>query len=187
MYDLTVSEKTGYRVTDVYKPINIRDERGILFYTTETMLPRVKMFNLPAGNYRVDSGSFKEMENPVPFKLIPLPTPERKFPSPIGFEFKFEPNPHKCTINFIEKKITFDLSFKEMSLPQIYFVLYHEYAHQFFHVEKWADVLASNFMLVKGFNPSQIGYAHITSLSCNQIHRKKFNVKKLIETNGNNS
>lgn len=181
---IALNKKTGFRIIDRSKPVNIRDERGLLFYTTEPLLPRVEMFNLPAGTYEIDGG-IRIMDKPVKYNAIPLPPVERNHPNPIGFDITFGDNPHKCTINFAKRLIFFDNSFKEKTLPEIYFVLYHEYAHQYYKTEKYADILASNYMLVKGFNPSQIARAHITSLSCRQLHRKKFNVEQLITANGN--
>lgn len=187
MFELTLTKKTGFKVTDINKPVIIRDMRGILFYSTESLTPKVKSFNLPAGTYMVDMGNFREMDAPVKYNLIPLPKPERIHPSPIGFEFQFEPNPNKCTINFIDKTITFDTSFLEMSLPIVYFILYHEYGHQYFKTEKYCDAFAHNAMIKKGFNPSQIGRAQIFSLSYRQAHRKNYLVEKIIEANGNNA
>lgn len=187
MFALNVTKKTGYRLTDVYTPVIIRDKRGVLFYSTESNLPNIKSFNLPplGEQFFVYSGKFKEMDSPVDYNLIELPSPEIPgMPSPIGFEFIFAPNKHKCTISFQNKTITFDTSFREKSLPDIYFILYHEYGHQFFNTEKWADVFASNAMLVKGFNPEQIARSQVTTLSCHQSHRKEFNVIKLLQANG---
>lgn len=184
MRELQVNKKTGYKILEPEKPVIIRDFRGLLFYTTETMLPKVTEFNLPEGKYLVDSGRFKEMAAPVKYNLLPLPPQERIMPDPLDFKIIFDRNPYKCTINFKEKTIKFDNSFKGKPLPEIYFVLFHEFAHRYFKTEKYCDVLASNYMLVKGFNPSQIGRAHINSLSHRQWERKKYNIQQMIEANG---
>lgn len=185
MRELIVNKKTGFKVLDPSIPILIRDFRGMLFYSTESMVPDVTEFNLPEGKYFVVSGKFKAMENPVEYNLLKLPPQERVMPDPMDFQIKFTDNPYKCTINFKDKTITFDNSFKSKILPEIYFVLYHEYAHRYFLTEKHCDVLASNYMLKKGFNPSQIGRAHVNSLSHRQYERKRYNIQKMIEANGN--
>ncbi len=191
MHELTLSYKTGFKVLDVTKPVIIRDQRGILFYSTEALVPRVKVFNLPAGTYQVDAGSFRALDTPVMFRLAKLPPPDRIHPSPVGFALSFEENENKATINFIERNIKLDNQFFDKPLPSVFFLRYHEYAHQFFgggkRGEMMADLLAHNFMLIKGFNPSQIGRAQITSLSCRQVHRKKFLINKIKQANGVNS
>lgn len=181
-YEINVLEKTGFVVTDVTQPIVIRDARGRLFYSTESLTPKVKAFNLPGfGKYLVDSGSFKPMKTPVNFPLLWLPAPERDHPPAKDFVIKWEDNPHKCTIDFTKKEIVFDKSFLEKTLPEIYFIYYHEISHRYFKTEKWVDIMADNYMRLKGFNPSQIGYAHITTLSERQAHRKTFHINRIIE------
>lgn len=179
MRKLVVTEKTGYKVNDIYKPIVIRDYRGIMFYTTEPLLPKVKEFNLPTGTYFVDSGYFSPMPYPVEYELKKLPPPQRKFPKPYDYRVRFDYNPNKCTIFWDLGIILFDNRLKDCSLPELYFILYHEISHARYKEEKYADLMAVNYMLCKGFNPSQIGMAPITSLSSAQYERKKYIVEKL--------
>lgn len=201
MRPLNLITKAGFYIRDAYKPINIRDSKGRLFYSTEATLPRIREFNLPGskntkpgielGNYFVESGNFFMMDKPVNYPLIPMPQPERYLSSPFDFAIKFEPNPSKCTISWKDKAIIFDVAFLEFELPKLYYTLYHEYGHQFFgtnkkldtpeylYSEKMADRLASNYMLVKGFNPEQIGDAHVRTLGQSQWERKKDNVENL--------
>lgn len=185
MHKLVVMKKTGYQITDPQTPVIIRDNRGILFYSTEALTPKVKQFNLPTfGNgmtYLVESGSFKEMPFPVPASYVKLPSLSRRFPSPFDFKILFGVNPNKCTVKWNEKEILFDNSFLEKPLPQIFFILYHEYAHAFFSSEVLCDRMAANYMLAKGFNPSQIGSSSITALSSKQLHRKNDLVQSLID------
>jgi hypothetical protein len=183
MYTVILDQKTGFRIRDVNCPVIVRDFRGVLFYTTEPLVPRVKEFNLPQGKYLID-GPVSRMEKPVKYNLLSLPNPERKMSDPFDFEVLFGSNPHKCTIDFKKGTIFFDNIFKEKPLPEVYFILYHEFAHQYFKTEKYTDALASNYMLIKGFNPSQIGRAHVNSLSSRQIERKEYNINKIIEANG---
>lgn len=186
MRPLILTKKTGFNVTDVNTPINIRDYRGLLFYTTEPLLPRVKVFNLPAGEYLVDSGSFKERSFPLEFKKSVLPLPQRFYPSTDGFNVLFRPNPNKCTVSWKTKEIIFDTAFKNKPLPQIDFILYHEEGHERFATEKYADLYASNRMIDKGYNESQTGCAPIDSLSEAQYERKQYLTNRIIRRNSQN-
>ena len=181
MRRLTLGIKTGFKVNDPTKPILIRDNRLILFYDTESLLPRVTYFNMPAGRYWVEKGFFSESILPRIYSLSMLPPPERVMPDPTGFDIVFDNNPHKCSIFWDEKTIVFDNSFASKSEPEIYFVLFHEYGHQLYKTEKYADLYAANKMKILGFNPSQIGFAQNSSLSDAQDHRKDFLTNKLIE------
>ena len=180
MRKLEIKSKTGFKVTNPNSPVVIRDHRGILFYSTEPLLPRVKEFNLPPGTYFVDTGYFVPMPQPVKNKLVKLPMPERLLPKPSDFEIVFGNNPNKCTIFWKKGYILFDNSFREKPLPQLFFILYHEFGHARYRTEKYADLYAVNCMLSKGFNVSQIGTAPIYSLSDRATDRKEFVIEKLL-------
>lgn len=182
---LNVLKKTGFTIIDNSKPVIIRDNRGILFYSTESIVPRAKKFNLPVGTYIVDSGSFKELPFPVNYKLVSLPPPERHWPSPKNFKISFGVNPSKCTVDWNKKTILFDYSLKEKPKYVLDFILFHEYAHAFYKTELYCDLLAGNYMKIRGYNPRQIGYAPIESLSYHQNGRKQVMTNKLIKANGN--
>lgn len=187
MREIIVNEKTGFRITDAFKPVVIRDERGLLFYSTESLTPKVKTFNLaPVGKLFIESGEFVPLPNPVEYKLVKLPVfPQHKFPvHPSEFALRFGDNPDKCTINFANHEILFDNSYKEKPLPIVFFTLYHEYAHQFFIDEHLADQMACNYMLIKGFNPDQIKKAPRNSLSAKQEYRKVNVENRIEESNG---
>lgn len=179
MRKLVLDKKTGYEITDPYKPVVIRDYRGMLFYTTEPLLPKVTKFNLPEGTYFIDSGFFRKMPAPVKYHLADLPMKERSFDKPYDFKLVFGTNPNKCSIFWDEKTILFDDSLKDYSLPELFFILYHEIGHSYYLTEKYADLFAANFMLIKGFNPSQITTAPITSLSSKQLVRKQNIIDKI--------
>lgn len=184
MKEINLTTKTGFKVVDLKTPIVINDYRGIEFYNTTPLLKeknRVIKFNLPKGHYTIVSGFFEKMKHPVKLKLAKLPKPERYFKPPFDFEIRFGDNPNKCTIYWKAKTIVFDDSFKEMPLPYVYFVLYHEYGHGIFKTEKLADLVASNLMKIKGFNLSQIYRAQINTLSDLQWHRKEFLSNELLK------
>jgi hypothetical protein len=179
MRQLVLKEKTGFKVTNPYEPVIIRDFRGILFYTTEPLLPKVKEFNLPPGTYFVQSGYIQQKSNPVDYKSLRLPPYERNMPVPSDFVVKFGTNPNKCTIFWDLGYILFDNHFKEKPLYEVAFILNHEMGHSKYKTEKYADLFAANEMLKKGYNPSQIGVAPIDSLSEMQYERKRFIVNNL--------
>lgn len=166
------------------RPVVIRDFRGVLFYTTEPMLPRITCFNLPAGTYYVDSGFFRPLADPCPVNLSTLPFPERLYPSTDDFKIVFRPNRNKCTVYWDQKLIVMDTQFLERPLSEVDFILFHEEGHSRYKTEKYADLYASNAMLKKGYNDSQIGVAHLESLSPAQYERKKFINRKIINRNG---
>lgn len=172
---LIVDSKTGFDVRDVYTPINIRDERGLLFYSTEGLLPKVTKFNLPKGKYYVDSGNFAPSLLVRSYGPVKMPPRERFFyPDPTNYTVIFRDNPNKCEVDWNNEQIIFDKSFEEKPLPQVHFIMYHEFGHRFYGTEKYCDLYAKRCMLSVGYNPSQIGEAQIDSLSDKQIDRKNF-------------
>jgi hypothetical protein len=180
MTSIIIDKKTGFMNMEPTRPVVIRDFRGKLFYSTEG-LRSVKEFNLPPGNYTVEKGNIKFRKIPVDYPLSALPKPERNLRPPFDYKIIFDNNPNKCTIKWLEKIIIFDNELKQLTLPELFFILYHEFAHAKFQSEKYADLMAGNIMLKKGYNPSQIGKAPITSLSTMQYERKKHIVKNMIK------
>jgi hypothetical protein len=176
---LVVNKKTGYKVNDIYQPIIIRDYRGILFYSTEPLLPKVREFNLPMGSYIVDTGYFSPMNKPVEYGRIKLPFPERLLPSTDNFAIEFAPNPNKCTIYWDLRKIVFDTAFRDKPLYELFSIRFHEDGHKRYNTEKYADIYAANKMLDMGFNPYYTGIAPLDSLSNKQIERKNFVIQNL--------
>jgi hypothetical protein len=180
MNQLILAKKTGFKNKTPERPVVIRDFRNKIFYDT-TGLRSVKTFNLPEGSFLIDSGDIEMLSEPVKYPLAILPFPERSLKLPKDFSIIFDNNPNKCTIKWLQKIIVFDHALKDLTLPELYFILYHEFGHHKFKTEKFADLYASNLMLIKGYNPSQIGKAPITSLSSMQYERKKHIVNKLIK------
>lgn len=183
MVPLILHKKTGFKNLIPSKPVVIRDFRGIIFYDTNG-LRRVEKFNLPAGNYFIDQGAIDTIPFPRSYKMSRLPRAERSLPNPSFFVVQFGNNPNKCSISWPNKRILFDESLKSYTLPELYFILYHEFGHQLYGTEKYADLFSANMMKKKGFNPSQCGQSIITSLSKKQLPRKKFLTKKILKANG---
>lgn len=170
MERFSIDKITGFEIVE--NPVIILDFRGIEFYSTVD-LSNAKKFNLPPGTYILKQGEINPLKIPIRYRLNSLPPIERFYPSPINFEIVFENNPNKASIDWREKRIIFDPALIQKSLPELYFILFHEFAHQFYQNEIAVDALAENLMLKKGFNPSQTGSAPITTLSEKQIERKK--------------
>lgn len=135
---LDVKQKTGYRnITG--NPVVLLDERGKIFYDTSELQNRVWEFNLPIGKYYVMLGKIKELPEPLnggthdDYKLKDLPKPTRRMDAdPETFELIFAPNPFTATIAWKERVIVLDEKLKECSLPQLTFILRHEYAHRYY-------------------------------------------------------
>jgi len=182
MRSLIVNEKTGFEIVDPNQTVVIRDARHILFYTNEPIKPRATCFNLPAfGQYWIDSGSIRKLASPVNYPMAELPLLIPRFNiTPYNFKIVWGNNPSKCTILW-EKRIIFaDSKLKESPLPQMFFILEHEYAHLYTKDDALADQIAGNYMKELGFNPVQIGESSIFALSDRQIQRKATLVNSLI-------
>lgn len=174
MKRIILSRKTGYDVLTPERPINIRDKNGRIFYSTESMVPNVRKFNLPSNiPLFIESGHFKTSENPVNYRLEKLPKKQRYFKqNPSRFKVIFSDNPNTCSILWNKKEIVFDKSLKEKTIPDNTFILYHEFGHQYYNDEHLADLFAFNSMLNRGYNPSQILQAPYNTLSDNNNYRK---------------
>jgi hypothetical protein len=179
MTGLILDHKTGFIVNNKDIPVIINDFRGHPFYSTVN-LNNVKRFNLPRGQYLVENGDFNVLDEPVHYKKLPLPLSERFFEKPFDYNLIFGENINKCTINWDLKTITFDTHLLTLSLPELFFVLYHEYGHHLYNTEKYADAYACNVMLGKGYNPSQIGIGQINTLSNRQLDRKHYLTDSII-------
>jgi len=163
------------------EPILIKDFRFIDFYDTRQFLKRVEKFNLPAGKFYLLTGNVIRMNKPVKYAEIKLPPIERKKRLPENFEIKFANNPNKCTIFWDMEKIIFDENLRNKPLYVLFQLLYHEFGHAFYSTEKYADLFALNYMLKRGFNPSQVGWTQLTALSEMNYERKKYIVDKIIQ------
>lgn len=178
MKPFKLDKKTGF--TNLGKKLTILDENRRYFYGSELVALPIDTFNLPEGIYFLKEGKIARLNEPVHYNLSVLPKPERKYKPPLDFKILFANNPNKATINWMEKSIVFDNSFKLKPRYQLAFVLYHEYGHHLYNTEKYADLFASNLMKKMGYNPSQIGFGMVNSLSSVNVNRKKYIVDKLL-------
>lgn len=172
MYNLRLTDKTGFRnITG--NPVVILDQRGKPFYDTRNLNHRVWEFNLPAGNYQVAAGKISKRVSPVSFSKMALPEPERsKRGNPEHFDILFAENPNKCTVDWLNRRIIYDNSFREAELPVIVLIYYHECGHRYYKTEEYCDAYAYNCMIDQGYNPSQIGIGFVNSLSERADDRK---------------
>ena len=182
MRKLLLKKITGFEIINPNNPVIIRDEMGRVFYTTEGFTPKIKTFNLPKNVLLfVDTGSIRELRNPIEFKLFRLPKRERYAnPDPTNFKLSGGYNCAKASVNWNTKEINIDQSMLEKGLPTATFLFYHECGHRYYKSEHLADLYAVNCMLLNGYNPSQIGMILIKTLSERQQKRKQFIIKKLM-------
>lgn len=176
-----LTKKTGFEIVDENKPVVIRDERGLLFYNTEPYTPRIKYFNLPAGfTLFLEVGNIRSLKAPIKQPYQKMPVRQRFRENPENFALDFGDNPNKCSIIWPSKLIFFDKSYLEKPIPFCYFTLFHEFGHQFYKTEEYADMYSRNKMLKMGFNQSQVGEAIIDLLSPAGFDRKESIVNSLI-------
>ena len=176
MFETT--EKTGFLVKSL--PVIILDDNGKIFYDSSKVEKKIRAFNLPRGKYELAKGKIQKLNKPVSYPFYPMPKRERFRKLPNDFKIVFGTNPNKCSILWNEKTILFDESMKNLTKPQIYFILFHEFGHHKYKTEKYCDLFAANMMLKHGFNPSQIGLSSIHSLSDSNFERKEYLVNKII-------
>lgn len=179
MQKLIIETKTGF---SSLLPFKIYDNKGLLFYSSDFVSKisegKRQFFNLPVGIYEYE-GFLIKLPQPIKHKPIILPKPERNFKKR-SYKIIFGENPNKCSIFYKTGIILFDKSFLTKPLFVRYNIYYHELGHHLYKSEHLADLFAAKIMLEKGFNPSQIGYGIMDSLSNLQTKRKIFTVSKLI-------
>lgn len=182
MQRLILENKTGF---SSLLPFRIVDKNNILFYSSDFVKTiskgEILKFNLPAGIYFYD-GILTRLKNPVEYKNIVLPKPERVFKKK-PFKIIFGENPNKCSILWNKGIILFDTSFLKKPLFIKYNIYFHELGHHFYKTEKYCDLYAAKKMLEFGFNPSQVGLNSLDSLSNLQYERKKFIINHLSNIN----
>ncbi len=178
---LSVDKPQGFIVRK--NPVVICDAKGRHFYSTENIKKPVKAFNLPVGDYQLVKGKIAPLDRMVSYNLSKLPKPERSGrKNPDNFDIEFGDNPNKCSVLWNDEKIIFDKEFaKTLTIPELYFILFHEYGHRLYSTEKLCDLFSSNMMLKKGYNPSQIMKASLSSLHDRNYDRKKFLIYNMLK------
>ena len=152
--------------------VMILDDKKNPFYWHENNEQQIN-FNLPPGGYFTET-PIKKLQTFHPYGV-------EKYPKFTGTSFLRhlrvfpQPNPNKASISLKKRLILADPKFYYHKYkPLKVFTLCHECFHYFFHsknikekrnrfihqhIEKQCDESAKNFMLAKGYNPSQISLA----------------------------
>ena len=138
-------------------PLLIRDSKQKVFYYHPNKKGEI-YFNLPKGTFYTNCDVHKsEIRN---YPLLSLPEPEHFFDHK-NIKIIKKDNPCKATIYPLKKKIFLDHKISKVDYsPAKVFILAHEFGHLRYRTEKFCDMFAVNFMLSKGYNPSQIAVAY---------------------------
>lgn len=170
--EINVKSKTLYFHPN-YKSekLKIFDKNGILFYSSDFVKNFKGLFFLPKGKYFTDNKIIVSCETLKQPKMN-LPLKERDYQNGIkNFKVYFGINKHKCTVFHDQGYILFDESLKNVPKYIKAFILYHEWGHEYYETEHFADLYAVAKMLKEGYNPSQIILCPF-SLSNKQEERK---------------
>lgn len=155
-------------------PVKIRDEKKNFFYFHPN--PKGKLlFNLPKGRFYTDVPLTRETFKPYPTFVLPLPD---HYFGHEGMKVYLGTNPCKATITPKERVIKVDekLSTVEYRPAKVFF-MGHEYGHLRFIDENICDLFACNFMLLNGYNPTQIKTSYEMLFSKNPGRRTFLNEK----------
>ena len=175
MVELLVPKKSGFIAPE--PRVIVLDSNGFPFYDFVFKKPPYK-FNLPRGKFFVNQ-RVKMLPKPIKFPVKPLPKREfknRRFPK--RWKVKYGNNPNKCTVNYATGTLFFDNAYKNCPRVIKDFIFCHEMGHKFYRTERYADLWATNQMLKKGYNPSQVLKAHFFALSDRSWKRKRFIINK---------
>lgn len=188
---MSLDAKTGFRNVTGSR-VQILDDEMKPFYDSSIVFSKVWEFNLPAGNYYIKEGKIRQRIKPIEYELPKLPPRERYLRSnPEAFPIIYAPNKFTCSVFWDAERspygkqvIVFDPSAQNLSLPELTFMLYHEFGHRYWGDgeinEAICDAYAKNRMLLEGFNPSQIGNAINHTLSDKNEYRKEILIDSLI-------
>jgi len=179
---ITVDKKTGFKALSDF---TLYDSKGIEFYnnnfTNSFNHKGLLTFNVPRGTYKV-LGFIEKLDKPINYSTLKLPKKERNWVKK-NFNVFFVNNKNKCSINRLTGNIYFDHRFKKAPKYILFDILCHEFGHQYYETEHYADMYATNMMLNLGFNPSQIGKSLIITLTQpNNYYRKNKVVNHLKNT-----
>lgn len=159
---LILSKPCTYFSTD--SPIKILDENKNVFFIHPNNENKIN-FNLPVGSFFTENTLYKRAFQPYEkFEGTNLTLSDlQKFKTSIGN------NPHKASINTINKTILVDRKIANVKYkPLLKFLMLHECKHIevggnvydgdriIFDAEKACDAFATNYMLAFGWNPTQI-------------------------------
>lgn len=153
------------------KVVQILDNKGKEFYYYDNFSDKNNSFNLPKGTFYLNRGKIKLGEF-VKYELPDLPANERDRKI-VNFAIKYANVPEKCVLNWAEKTVIFDNSFKVLPRLNFDFTVYHEFGHAKYNTEKFADLYAVRKMLQNGYNPSQVLIAQAQTLTKPVSNKRK--------------
>lgn len=160
-------------------PVLIRDSRNKIFYYHPNKRGEI-FFNLPKGTFFTKNSVHHAEGKDYP--LLNLPDHEHRFDHK-GIKIIKKDNPCKATIYPLRKRIYLDTKISNIDYsPAKVFILAHEFGHLRYRTESYCDMFATNFMLSKGYNPSQIAVAYKVLFRMNG-YRKEFLNKVFNEQN----
>lgn len=184
---LVINDSSGWRNVSG-DPVVILDENHQPFYDTTLLDHKVWEFNMPPGTYYVQQGKIRQTPHMVAYNLERIAPYERRIKSdPETFPIIYEPNSKLASVYWDAERspygkqvIVLDSSLRTAPLIYSIFVLYHEYGHRYWETEAHCDAYARNRMLQEGYNPSQIGYAIVHTLSDKNMQRKDAMIDSLL-------
>lgn len=153
-----------------FSPVEIRDEKGNYFFYHPNK-KKGMFFNLPKGVF-YSSNEIMNVDKRY-YPLFDLPKEEHHYDHK-GIKVIEKKNPCKATIYPDKKIIKVDTKLSDISYtPALVFVMAHEFGHLRYKTESYCDLFSCNFMLLKGYNPSQIKSCYL-GLFKNNPDRKGF-------------
>ncbi len=172
MREIFISRKGTFLCNE--KVINIKDEKGKDFYF---FMPKKFpfTFNMPRGKYYTNN-KLTRVSFYDPANSINLPPKQKNkiIPKKIQeLRFSIIRNPSKASIAVDKHFVMIDPQMIKKTLPEILFILFHEFGHYYYFDEEKCDAYAKKQMLRLGYNPSQISAAINNTLSNKQCERKK--------------
>jgi hypothetical protein len=176
--------KRGFEIVNKFRPVILLDRDGKPFYSTVELLKQnrfIKAFNVPPDiELKMATGDIVQIK-PIKYRLKSLPFRQRfEMPNPRKFNVEFGVNPNKCSVLWDLREIFWDENFFDsLTIPERFFILFHEYGHQYYVTEKYCDLYAYNEMLKYGFNETQAGMSQIKTLGDYNNDRKDFVISKI--------
>ncbi len=183
---LILNKKTGFKSDSDRVEIW---RNGWPFYVRSKRKKEIS-FNLPIGKFDIREGDIKKLIEPIEYKKIKLPKPNKPTYFTGKIIVKWINNPHRCSVSFRSgnAKFLFDHSYKEYPDFVIIWICGHELAHFLYRgqkqfSEKMCDNYSANMMLELGYNHSQIKCAIDMAISSGYLaqNRKDFLYNNLLK------
>lgn len=184
---LFVNKKTGFISDSDYVEIW---RNNWPFYVRSKKGNKKISFNLPIGKYDIKEGFLKKLNEPLFYKKIKLPKPNRVTNFTGKVIVKYINNPHRCSVSFKNGNATFYFDHEYKNYPDfvVTWICGHELAHFLYRgqkqfSEKMCDNHSANMLLELGYNHSQIKCAIDMAISSGYLaqSRKDFLYNNLLK------